>query len=216
MNEIYDDEHVFITGMTGCGKTMLAEVYTAGMGTVIKLDTKQEYDSKRKEGKEPWYGLTEGEDYEVCHSLEQVFASEAEKIIYQIPWDEQTEEIYDELFEWAFQNGDMRIWVDELMTVCPNPHSMPKWFKACLTAGRSRNCSILMCTQRPSGIPAVCIANSTHYFVFAMPQPQDRKKMVDVTGCMELDEKPDRYVFWYYRQGMDEGEARQGRLILDD
>lgn len=210
--QINPDEHVFITGMTGCGKTMLAEVYTAGMDTVIKLDTKQEYTSKRKEGKEPWYGLTEGVDYEVCFSLEQVFNSEAEKIIYEIPWEEQTEEVYNDLFEWAFQNGHMRVWVDELMTICPNAHNMPKWLKACLTAGRSRECTVIMCTQRPSGIPAVCIANATHYFCFAMPQDTDRQKMVNVTGCNELYEKPPKYVFWYYMQGMDEGEAVQGKL----
>lgn len=214
MNNIQDDEHIFIAGMTGCGKTMLAEVYTAGMGTVIKLDTKQEYTSKRKEGSEPWYGLKEGEDYEVCFSLEQVFNSEAEKIIYEVPWDEQNETVYDELFAWVFQNGNIRVWVDELMTVCPNAMSIPKWLKAIYTAGRSRNASVIACSQRPSGIPAICIANSTHYFVFAMPQPQDRKRMVDVTGCLELFDKPEKYVFWYYRQGMDEGEAKQARLLL--
>ena len=213
-NIIRDDEHIFIAGMTGCGKTKLAEVYTAGMETVIKLDTKQEYDSKRAEGEEAWEGLTEGEDYEVCFSLEQVFNSQAEKIIYQIPWDEQNEETYNKLFEWCFTNGHIRVWVDELMTVCPNSMSIPKWLKAIYTAGRSRHCSVIGCSQRPTGIPPICIANSTHYFVFAMPQPADRKKMVDITGCLEMYEKPDKYVFWYYRQGMDEGEARQAKLKL--
>lgn len=211
---IKDDEHVFIAGMTGCGKTMLAEVYTAGMGTVIKLDTKQEYTSKRQQGEEPWYGLEEGTDYEVCFSLESVFASDAEKIIYEVPWHEQTEEFYDQLFEWTFQNGNIRLWIDELMTVCPNAMSMPKWLRAILTAGRSRKASVIMASQRPSGIPALCIANSTHYYVFSMPQPSDRKKMVDVTGCTELYEKPEKYVFWYYRQGMDEGEAVKATLKL--
>lgn len=213
-NVIRDDEHIFIAGMTGCGKTKLAEVYTAGMECVIKLDTKQEYDSKRDEGEEPWEGLTEGEDYEVCFSLSQVFESEAEKIIYQVPWDEQTEEHYNQLFEWCFTNGHIRVWVDELMTVCPNSMSIPRWLKAIYTAGRSRHCSIIGCSQRPTGIPAICIANSTHYFCFAMPQPQDRKKMVDITGCLEMYKKPDKYWFWYYKQGMDEGESQIAKLKL--
>lgn len=214
MNEIKDDEHIFIAGMTGCGKTMLAEVYTAGMGTVIKVDTKQEYTSKRQNGEEPWYGLTEGEDYEVCFNLEQVFQSEAEKIIYEVPWDEQTEDVYNQLCEWVFQNGHIRLWIDELMSVCPNSQSIPKWLKAIYTAGRSRKASVIACSQRPQGINPICIANSTHYFVFAMPNEKDRKKMVDVTGCTELYEKPDKYVFWYYCQGMDEGEAEKATLKL--
>ena len=213
-NVIRDDEHIFIAGMTGCGKTKLAEVYTAGMETVIKVDTKQEYDSKRAEGEDVWEGLVEGEDFEVCHSLEQVFNSEAEKIIYQVPWDEQDEEHFNKLFEWCFTNGHIRVWVDELMTVCPNSMNIPKWLKAIYTAGRSRHCSIIGCSQRPTGIPAICIANSTHYFVFAMPQPQDRKKMVDITGCLELIEIPDKYVFWYFKQGMMPDDAKQWTLEL--
>ena len=131
-----------------------------------------------------------------------------------MPWDEQNEDTYNALFEWVFQNGDIRVWVDELMTVCPNSMNIPKWLKAIYTAGRSRRASVIACTQRPSGIPAICIANSTHYYVFAMPQPQDRKKMQDVTGCLEFGDKPEKYWFWYYKQGMDEGEAVKAKLIL--
>lgn len=211
---INNDEHVFIAGMTGCGKTLLAEVYTAGMDSVIKIDTKQEYTSKRDKGEEPWYGLVEGEDYEVCFSLEDVFNCEAEKIIYEVPWHEQEEDYYNQLFEWVYKNGDMRVWIDELMSVCPSSQTTPKWLRAILTAGRSRNATAIMCTQRPVGIPALCIANSMHYFVFALPQDNDRKKMVDVTGCIELREKPEKFVFWYYMQGMDEGEAVQATLEI--
>lgn len=214
MNEIRDDEHIFIAGMTGCGKTKLAEVYTAGMECVIKLDTKQEYDSKRAEGEEPWEGLTEGEDYEVCHSLEQVFSSEAEKIIYQIPWHEQDEEHYNQLFEWCYQNGHIRVWVDELMTICPNAHSIPKWLKAIYTAGRSRHCSIIACTQRPTGIPLITIANSTHYYCFALPHPNDRKRMYDITGCEDFLTTPEKYVFWYFKQGMMSDDAKKWTLSL--
>ena len=214
MNEIKDSEHIFIAGMTGCGKTKLAEVYTAGMGTVIKLDTKQEYDSKRMENEEPWEGLTEGEDYEVCFSLEQVFASESEKIIYQIPWDEQNEECYNKLFEWGYQNGHIRFWVDELMTVCPNSMSCPKWLKAIYTAGRSRYVTIIGCSQRPTGIPPVCISNSTHHFCFALPLMSDRKKMTDLTGCLAFMEKPGKYWFWYYKEGMEEESVKQYKLKL--
>lgn len=211
---INNDEHVFIAGMTGGGKSKLAEVLTRDMDSVIKIDTKQEYESNKMRGKEPWEGLTEGEDYEVCFSLEQVFNSESEKIIYQVPWHEQEPEIYDQLFEWCFKNGDICVWVDELMTVCPNSQVMPRWLKAIYTAGRSRNVSVVGCSQRPMGIPSNIIANSTHYFIFALTQPQDRKRMVEVTGCLEFAEMPDKYWFWYYKIGMDIGEAFQAKLSL--
>lgn len=211
---IPDDENVFICGMTGCGKSVLAEVYLAGYDNVIKVDTKQEYFSRKNDGKEAWRGLQEGIDYEVCHSLQSVKDSEYTKIIYVVPWDEQNDDIYNQLCEYCFIEGDWHIWIDEMMSFFENSQTNIKFLRAIYTAGRTRRVTIWGCTQRPTGIPAVCIANSYHFFVFAMPQPQDRKKLVDVTGCTELMEKPPKYVFWYYCEGMDEGEARKAQLIL--
>lgn len=214
LSYIPDDQNVFICGMTGCGKSVLAEVYLAGKDNVIKVDTKQEYFSRKNDGEEPWQGLVEGEDYEVCHTLLDVQNSEFSRIIYVVPWDEQNSENYDKLCEYCFINGDWHLWIDEMMSFFDNAMTNIKFLRAIYTAGRTRRVTVWGCTQRPSGIPAVCIANSYHFFVFAMPQPQDRKKLSDVTGCQELLIKPPKYTFWYYREGMDEGEPIQAKLKL--
>lgn len=213
-NVIRDDEHIFIAGMTGCGKTKLAEYYASGMDNVIKIDTKQEYTINKKLGKEIWLGLQEGKDFEVCHSLEDVFDSEANKIIYEVPYNEQNEEYYNNLCEWVFKNGDMRLWVDELMTVCPNAFSIPFWLKAIYTAGRSNNASVMACTQRPAGIPQITIANSTHFFTFALTVESDRKRMVNITGCNSLEEVPPKFAFWYFKMGMQPGDEKIAKLKL--
>ena len=162
MNRIKDDEHILISGMTGCGKTVLAEVYAAGFQNVIKLDVKQEYETRIKKGEEPWRGLIENEDYIVCHSLDEVLNSDFGRIIYVVPWDEQEQEYYDKLFKYCFEQGDITVWVDEIMIICPSAQKIPRFLKAILTAGRSRNCRFLGCTQRPIGIPAIIPANITH------------------------------------------------------
>lgn len=216
MNRINDDEHILISGMTGCGKTVLAEVYAAGFENVIKIDTKQEYDSRVDDGEEPWRGLIEGEDYTVCRSLQEVLNSDFAKIIYVVPWNEQEEEYYNQLFKYCFEQGNITVWVDEVMTVCDSPQKIPRFLKAILTAGRSRRARFLGCTQRPTGIPAIIPANITHFFTFALNQPQDRKKMVEITGCQTLYNRPDKYYFYYYKDGMEDEDVMLATLILRD
>lgn len=216
LNRLNPDEHILISGMTGCGKTVLAEVYAAGFDNVIKIDTKQEYESRLEEGEEPWRGLTEGEDYIVCRSLEEVMRTDFGRIIYVVPWDEQETEYYDKLFKFCFEQGNITVWVDEVMTVCDSPQKIPRFLKAILTAGRSRKCRFLGCTQRPTGIPAIIPANVTHFYTFTLNQPSDRKRMVEITGCTRLYEKPDKYYFWYFKDGMEEDDVILATLVLRD
>lgn len=214
VNTIKPTEHVFIAGMTGCGKSVLAEVFLAGYESVIKLDTKGEVHERRRDGLSAWRGLVEGEDFTVVEHLADLDKAETGKIIFAPVWEENNEDTYNELCKYVFLQGDTILWIDELMTVCKNSFAMPDYMRAILTAGRSRGAVLWMLTQRPSGIPALCIASSTHFFVFTLPQPQDRKKMVDVTSCPMLMDKPKKYVFWYFKEGMDEDGARMATLKL--
>lgn len=212
---IKDSEHVFICGGTGSGKSVLADVYTAGATeTVIKIDIKDDTYARRRDGEPLWRGLVENEDFEVVHSLKDVFKSEFGKIIYVPPFEEQTPETYDELARYVYTSGDMRLWIDELMLFTEGAQRYPPFLKAILVSGRSRRATVTMCSQRPMAIPALCIANSQHFFVFQMNNDQDRKKMADVTGCKKFLERPDKFAFWYYREGDDPETVKQWRLKL--
>lgn len=214
-NFIKPSEHVFVCGGTGSGKSVLADVFTAGMPeTVIKIDIKDDTFARRKNKEPLWRGLVENEDFEVVTSLEAVKKSEFKKIIYVPPFTEQEPEVYDDLARYCYNQGDTRLWVDELMLFTESAVKYPPFLKAILVSGRSRNSTVLVCTQRPMGIPAICIANSQHFFVFRMNNEQDRKKMADVTGCRKFLEPPRKYCFWYYREGADAESVRQWKLKL--
>ena len=212
---IKPSEHCFICGSTGSGKSVLADVYTAGATeTVIKIDIKDDTFARRRDHEPIWRGLSENEDFEVVQTLDDVKKSEFKKIIYVPPFEEQTPEIYNDLCQYVYMNGDMRLWVDELMLFTEGAQRFPPYLKALYVSGRSRRASVTACTQRPMGIPAFCIGNSQHFFVFNLNNNQDRKKMADVTGCDKFIDPPQKFAFWYYQEGDKPENVRQYKLSI--
>jgi DNA helicase HerA-like ATPase len=209
---IKPDEHVFIPGMTGSGKSVLAEVYLAGFQNVVKLDTKGEVYERRKKGEEVWRGLVEGKDFTVVEHLADLSEVKTPKIIYAPHFTEQTLEHYDALLKWVYDRENTTIWVDELMEVCPSAMKYPPYIKAIMTRGRSKNVSMWALAQRTIDIPTIVLANTTHFFVFNLNQPQDRKKLADSTGVMEFYYQPGKYKFWYFKLGQT--HAVRGQLKL--
>jgi ABC-type dipeptide/oligopeptide/nickel transport system ATPase component len=209
---IGNDEHVFIAGKTGSGKSVLAEVYLAGRENVIKLDTKGEVYERRKNGKSIWRGLTEGKDFTVVEHLQDVEYTNTKKIIYAPTFEEQTPEFYNALCKYVYERENTILWIDELLQVCENPLRYPPYLMALMTRGRSKNATVWSLTQRPSGIPVIIPSSSTHFFIFTLNMEQDRKKMYTITGMSEMLTKPEKYAFWYYRDGDD--ICTQARLKL--
>jgi len=195
------DEHVFVAGQTGTGKSFLAEIYLAGFEHVIKLDTKGEVYERRKKKEPIWRGLTENKDYTVIENLSQIEDVETKKIIYAPAFEEQESEFYDALMKYVYERENTILWIDELMSVADSPIRYPKYLRALMTRGRSKNAVVWALTQRPMDIPSIVLANTTHYFVFDMQLPQDRKKIAEATGCPEFLDKPNHRNFWYFKNG---------------
>ena len=214
-NSIRSSEHIFIAGGTGSGKSALADVYSAGMSeTVIKIDIKNDTYARRINNEPVWGGLVENEDFEVVETLEAVKKSTFKKIIYVPPYNEQEPDFYNDLCKYVYEEGNTRLWIDELMLFTESAMKIHTFLKAILVSGRARNSTVMMCTQRPLGIPALCIANSQHFFIFRMNNDQDRKKIADVAGCRKFLEPPSKYAFWYYREGDDPSKVKQWRLAF--
>lgn len=204
MATIRTDEHVFIVGMSGSGKSYFAESYLANYEYVIKLDTKGEYFERVKKGLNPWRGLVEGEDFEMVEHLEDLPICQCHKIIYCPTFDEQEEEFYDEFFRFCYERENTIIWVDELMSIS-TAYSYPRWLRACMTRGRSKNVGVWCCSQRCSEIPAIVTANCTHFIMYRLMLDTDRKRMAAITGCVEMLNNPEgQFTFWYFKNtGME-------------
>lgn len=208
-NIIPPDKHVLVVGATGTGKSVLAEQYLKGYQYVVKLDTKDETNERRRAGLSPWEGLVEGEDFTVVYRFEDLDDVETDKIIYVPPYEEQTRETFEQFFMWIFNRENTIVWIDELMSI-GSVNSYPFALGKLYQQGRSKGCGIWACSQRPSGIPSISPANSSYYFVFNLYLKADRKRMVDATGMDELDKLPKGHNFWYYKMG----EEKPIRAVL--
>ena len=209
-NTIPTNKHVLVCGMTGTGKSFLCEQYLSRYDYVVKLDTKDETTERQLAGVSAWDGLEENKDFTIVRNIDLLDDVETKKIIYAPPYDEQNEETFNRFFKWCFDRGNTIVWVDELMSI-GTVHRYPKELGRLMTQARSKNVARWCCTQRPSGIPNIVPANCSYFFVFDMALPQDRKKLVEVTGMMEMYELPTGYNFWYYKMG--ERQAVKGILV---
>lgn len=199
---IGDDEHVFIAGRTGSGKSMLAGEYLRNAGKVFALDSK---------GTLTWPQVPEDQKT-IITRISEISKTTTQKVIYRPIADEMEDEFYDQFFEYCYFHGNCKVWIDEAMAVCPNPHRIPRYYKAILTRGRELNVTAYSLSQRPSGIPLVVMSEATHFFIFDLNMERDRKTMVEITGCSELMAKPDKFVFWYYN--VNHSNAYQAKLTL--
>lgn len=194
---IKPSEHVFIAGRNGSGKSFLAEHYLANYQNVIVLDTKGMID---------WPQVPKEEKTVITH-LSQIDKVRTNKIIYKPAINEMTLEYYDLFFKFAYFRRNTIVWVDEAMSVSPNPSVIPFWYKAILTRGRQLNVAVWSLSQRPSGISQLPISEAIHVFSFDLNMPQDREKLAKTTGCIEFMEKPGQYKFWYF-------DTRKDKAIL--
>lgn len=210
-NIIPTGQHVFVAGMTGTGKSFLCEHYLAHYGNVVKLDTKNVVDECRRMGKPIWAGLVENRDYTVVRSLDELEYVETPNIIYAPDFAEQTPDTYDILCDWIFRRENTTLWIDEFTDI-GTASFCPTNLRRLYVQGRSKNVGVWACTQRPTGIPVISMANSKHFFVFDLNMPDDRKKIAQITGQPEMLTMPTGYNFWYYRVG--EKKAVKARLKI--
>lgn len=203
MQPIQTDKHVFVSGITGGGKSKLCQAYLSKMPKVVKLDTKGEALMDMKKGVNPW-PYVDPRELVIVQRLDDVKKADHPYVIYCPVFEELEMAAYNDFFQWVYfdrEDSHTVTWVDEYLEISDNPNVIPRYLKALYTKGRSRFTPVWTCTQRPTGCHQIPFSQSSHFFTFDLPLPQDRKKLADACGAPEFLNLPNGYNFWYFERG---------------
>lgn len=171
--------HAFISGMNGCGKTILAEVLlgTRRNNLILVFDPKDELN---------WYG------FKKYNSIYKLITANPRHAIYA-PRIEELDDpaVHDAFFKFGFirqrknfkhrQDLSTTVYVDEVYSVTRN-QELPLYYKADLTRGRKIRLETWSATQRPKLIPQFLMSESKHNYLFYHQMLQDKQKLEQTFG----------------------------------
>jgi ABC-type dipeptide/oligopeptide/nickel transport system ATPase component len=175
-------EHVAILGMTGGGKTVLADYLLTGLDRVIVVDPKNEF---RKQGftrlftLDPWY-----------RTFRLVWAPKRSEDLKLAG-----------LLRRAWKRRNLTIYVDELQSLTDFFPASTAVLSDIIRTGRSRKVSVWIATQRPAWVPRWFLSESRHKFVFTLLDKADRRRASEVIGDAAKDPVP-VHTFLYHRPGL--------------
>lgn len=182
--QIKSDEHVFIAGRTGSGKTTVAKYLLRNVKRLLICDSKGT--------------LTGWNADEWTKDNRRKFERGDAMRMRIVPPLYDESEFWNEIFEYAYWAGNCRIYIDELYAVVPNSVRPQEFLKAIYTRGREFNVSMCAVTQRPSWVPLFCLSESSHYFCFRLNLKEDRARMAAFMGEEVLEAIKDKHGFWYF------------------
>lgn len=119
-----------------------------------------------------------------------------------VPANPRDADAYNTVYAWAWAHYPRWVLLDEAGVVAP-AKGAPQWVSTLVIQGRKRAIGHLACHTRPREVEPNLIAQAAHVFVFATPNPDDRRHLAGLMGLAPatLDEQLGRlpeygFVWW--------------------
>lgn len=111
-------------------------------------------------------------------------------IVKPLPGDEP---LVSRLFYQAWLKENIGLYIDEGYMVPKND----RWFRACLTQGRSKNVEMIVCSQRPVFLDKFVWTESSYFAVLNLTNSEDRKKVGEYLNGEKPKVLPKYHSLWY-------------------
>lgn len=173
---------MFAVGMTGSGKSYAAKRVQRHFPRRLICDAKGDW------GREPGEQLVQA-----ARDL-----GRAKRPVIRVCLPSCDVDEWDQVCWWAWRQGNLCIVIDDLNLMLKNGRMGPG-LKACVTTGRGRGVTMIICTQRPAGVPVEVRSEANLYLMFSLQHPDDRDYMSKVMG-EEVMTNPRGHSFWFFRR----------------
>lgn len=200
------DERWAIIGKSGSGKSIFARwidyQYFLAHWPIVIVDPKKRYvdaalgdsystDPAKSTVSSP-YRITDGH-----------FNPDARVQIYLPTFPAINDPVLNKLFFQLLERGGVVLHIEDMSQVA-NESKSPMGLTALMTDGRAAEVVMLMCAQRPVGIPRNMIDQAENFVFFRMPDIDDRTRASKILGDKRVERTilPKRY-FWYLHEGDD-------------
>jgi hypothetical protein len=156
-------------GQTGSGKTTLAHHLLEHRPWAVAFDTK---------GRLDW-----GARWKLHTRFETLVRDRSTHLIYRPDYGVIRDgDAVEKFWAWVYLRGNTTVYADEVTDFCHGPQVFPFHFGRCITRGRELGIATWSGSQRPAGIPKICLTESETIFAFFLKSEVDRDRVAAETG----------------------------------
>jgi len=200
------DERWAIVGKSGSGKSVFArwidhQYYKANWPVVI-IDPKKRYVDAAL-GDAFSHDPATSSIAKPFRIMDGLFNPDAKCQIYLPTFPAMADATLNRLFFALLERGGVVLHIEDMSQVA-NESKSPIGLTALMTDGRAAEVVMLMCAQRPVGIPRNMVDQAENFVFFRMPDIDDRTRASKILGDKRVETTilPKRY-FWYLHEGDD-------------
>ena len=184
---IKSNDRIFLAGMTGSGKTVLAKQMMDSCPRGIIYDI-------------AWESALMSDGYEIVHDYKKIDFIKSQKWIVQPNNDKPA--AFNKFCEWCFYECEnLMLYVEEISDLV-GKQSSPEFFGTILRRGRKQGIGCMMVTQMPVQVHKLCISQAQHVIVFKMFEARHIDYICECAGLGtkqgDMIRNLQDYEFFYY------------------